>query len=133
MSTKSNQVFLAAIRCLEHPQKPCFAALDVDTGVWGGGCPEALRAAETPPARVDDKNDSTQNPTVFTAPLFTSPLRPDITAACQYTLCVIVHTGKLMILCAGPYGADIVFGVNVVRSMATFLSSSGAGPGVNAS
>jgi hypothetical protein len=40
---------------------------------------------------------------------------------------------QLMILCAGPYGTDIIFGVNVVRSMARCLSSSVAGPEINAS
>jgi len=57
-------------------------AMDRDAGVWGSGGPEALRASEIPPwAAIDNKTDSTQNPMVFSAPLFTSPLRPDMTSA----------------------------------------------------
>jgi len=60
-----------------------FAALDGDTGVCpGGGGSEALRASEIPPwAASDSKADSTQDPTAFTAPFFTSPLRPDMATA----------------------------------------------------
>lgn len=49
------------------------AARDGDTGVWGNGDPEAPKASEIPPWAVSDsKTDSTQNPMVFIASLFTS-------------------------------------------------------------
>jgi hypothetical protein len=56
------------------------AALDGDTGVWGSGGPEALRASEIPPSASDNKTDST-NPMVFIARLFTSSSRVDVISA----------------------------------------------------
>jgi len=55
------------------------AALDGDTGVRGSGGPEALRASGIPPwAAIDNRTDSTQNPMVFIAPLFTPSPRVDV-------------------------------------------------------
>ncbi len=56
-----------------------------EDGVRGSGGAEAPRASAIPPwAAIDNEDDSTQNPKVFTAPHFTSPLRPDMTTALNW-------------------------------------------------
>ena len=115
------------------------AALDGDTGVAESGCPDAPKVFEIPPWAAID-NDSTQDPRVLTALFFTSPLRPDMMfapkrpregqlspspiaplRALSYTLSYIPRIHRF--LCARSHRADIAFGVNVIRCMATFLSS----------
>jgi len=61
--------------------------MDSDACVWGNGRLEALTASEILLwAAIDNIAHSTRNPMVFIAPLFTSPLYPDLASACKHTV-----------------------------------------------